>query len=371
MVKALSLFSGGGGMDIGARQAGFEILADVENDPHCCATLRSVLEREKLDTRVYEEDIRNIDPRWLMVQLGLESGALDLLFGGPPCQPFSQIGKQQSLDDARGLLLFQMVRFAVVLRPKAILIEQVKGLLSAKDRTGNRGGVFRVLLDDLEALGYEVRWQIINAADYGLPQLRQRVFIIAMQEPNPIQFPEPTHSPKDQNNLFFTLKPYVGAGDVIVDLSEPSAKGTEREDSHIDVTPAGDRNRIHGVPSGSYLAAQSHLPKEQIKGLTKKDTTKFLRISTKAPAKTLRCGEIFFHPSEDRYLTPREYMRIHGFPDDYILKGPIRGRSGRVRNLDQYRQIANSVPPPIARILAEAIREALVCRKSLSYSDTH
>ena len=156
---------------------------------------------------------------------------------------------------------------------------------------------------------------------------------------------------------------------MIADLGEPAPKGTERKDSHVNVTPNGDIFRINGVPDGSYLAAQTHLPKDQIKGLTKKDTTKFLRVSTTDPSKTLRCGEIFFHPTENRYLTPREYMRIHGYPDDYILEGPIRGRSGRVSNLDQYRQIANSVPPPIAKLLADEIMKVLVCQKSLSYSD--
>ena len=78
---------------------------------------------------------------------------------------------------------------------------------------------------------------------------------------------------------------------------------------------------------------------------------------------------MFFHPTENRYLTPREYLRVHGYPDEFILKGPIRGRSGRVKNLDQYRQIANSVPPPLAKAIAEKIRGYL-CQKSLSFSAT-
>lgn len=357
-------------MDIGVRQAGFQILASIDNDPHCCATLRAAVAREESDTRVIQADIRDIDPDNLMHDLGLIPGELDLLFGGPPCQPFSQIGKQKGLEDERGLLLFQVSRFASVLKPRAILIEQVKGLLSAKDSDGNKGGVFELLLNDLENLGYVPKWKIINSADYGVAQLRKRVFIIAARKPNGYQFPEPTHSPDGERSLLFTLKPYVSAGDVIADLGPPSPKGTDREDGHVDVTPDGDKFRINGVPSGSYLAAQSHLPKEQVKGLTSKDTTKFLRVSQGDPSKTLRCGEVFFHPTENRYLTPREYMRIHGYPDDYILKGPIRGRSGRVRNLDQYRQIANSVPPPIARLLAEQIVKVLRCQKSLNYSDT-
>src|SRR3546814_2549089 len=83
-------------------------------------------------------------------------------------------------------------------------------------------------------------------------------------------------------------------------------------------------------------------------------TTKFLRLGRHKQSNTLRCGEIFFNPTEERYLTPREYMRLHGFPDDYALMAPVRGRSATVTNLDQHRQVANSVPPPVARIMTEA-----------------
>jgi DNA (cytosine-5)-methyltransferase 1 len=132
-----------------------------------------------------------------------------------------------------------------------------------------------------------------------------------------------------------------------------------RADSHVDVTPERDKERISQVPEGSYLAAQTHLGEELRRGLTPKDTTKYLRVHRKRPANTLRCGEIFYHPTEDRYLTPREYMRIHGYPDEYELKGPIRSRTGTVRNLDQHRQIANSVPPPLARVLGQTIKKYL------------
>jgi len=138
------------------------------------------------------------------------------------------------------------------------------------------------------------------------------------------------------------------------------------DDSHYDVTPARDRERIHGVPEGKNLSSQTQLPKEQIGGLTKKDTTKFLRVDRNKPANTLRGGEIFYHPVEDRYLTPREYMRIHGYPDSYVLRGPIRGRTGTVKYLDQHRQVGNSVPPPLAHVIAEKVKEVILCQKSMN-----
>lgn len=362
--KAVSLFSGGGGMDLGVHNAGFDILAAIEMDEHCCETLRTNIERERQETRVIEADIQTIRPGALMEELGLKPGELDLLCGGPPCQSFSQIGKQKALDDERGLLLFEMVRFARVLRPKAIFIEQVKGLAGARDMHGKRGGVLEMLLADLESAGYVPKLDLINAADYGLPQRRTRLFVVAARAPNGFQFPEQTHLPPGMSQGLFPSPAHKGIGEVLKGLGRPSPKGSERADSHVDVTPAGDQKRIAGVPEGEFLAAQKHLPPEQVGGLTRKDTTKYLRLSRKKPANTLRCGEIFFHPTENRYLTLREYMRIHGYPDSYILCGPIRGRAGAVRNLDQHRQVSNSVPPPVAEAIAMEIRKVIECRKS-------
>lgn len=358
--KALSLFAGAGGMDIGVRMAGFKVLAEIEVDPYCCSTLLAAAEREQLDTTVIQADIRQVDPAELMVQLGIKRGQMDLLFGGPPCQAFSQIGKQASLEDERGMLLFQMVRFAEALNPKVIMIEQVKGLLSAKGHQGLRGEVFQMLLEDLDRLGYVPKWRVIKAADYGVPQLRERVFTVAMKKSNTFHFPTPTHAPTESASPLFELSPYVTVGQALSGLGEPAPKnGCVPKDSHVDVTPKGDRYRINGVPEGSFLAAQRHLPQQQLRNLTKKDTTKFLRLGFNKPSNTLRCGEIFFHPTENRYLTPREYMRLHGYPDDYELRGPVRSRSGRVRDLDQHRQVANSVPPPLAHAVASQIMKVL------------
>lgn len=373
MTSAVSLFSGAGGMDIGIRQAGFDILACVERDLHCCDTLRSAISREKHNTLVIEGDIRELDPVDLLAQIGLERGELDLLFGGPPCQAFSQIGKRHSIADERGMLLFEMVRFAEVIQPRVILIEQVKGLLNAPDHDGKPGGVLEMLLNDLESLGYIPKWKTINTADYGVPQLRKRIFIVCTLERNDFQFPTATHAPLSNITQLplFSLTPYETVGNALRGLSSPPLREDYNgEDSHVNFTPAGDKRRIHGVPEGAHLASQLHLPSEQRCNLSKKDTTKFRRMNRNEPAITLRCGEIFFHPIEDRYLTIREYMRIHTYPDDYLLKGPMRGRSGQVKNLDQYRQVANSVPPRIAWILAKAIREVIECQLSLNSSAT-
>ncbi|MBQ7690114.1 MAG: DNA cytosine methyltransferase [Muribaculaceae bacterium] len=368
-ITAISLFSGAGGMDVGVRQAGFDILACFELDKHCCETLRENIKREKRNTVVYEGDIKSYSPDFILKELGYQVGEINLLFGGPPCQAFSQIGKQQSILDERGELLFQMIRFANVIQPQAIMIEQVKGLLTAKDLAGNRGGVFKQFISDLEELDYEAKWRVMMAADYGVPQLRERVLIVAIKKPNDFQFPKPTHAKLSDTRDLFGLPPYKTVGEAINDLGKPVMKtdiSVVPDDSHYDVTPDRDRERIHGVPEGKCLSSQTHLPKEQIGRLTKKDTTKYLRLDRNRPSNTLRGGEIFYHPIEDRYLTPREYMRIHGYPDSYVLRGPIRRRTGSVRDLDQHRQVGNSVPPPLAKAVASKIKEILLCPKSLN-----
>ena len=192
-LKSVSLFSGGGGMDIGVENAGFHNFVCVEFDHNAADTLRFNAERKRFDTRIIEADIRTVDP------LSLTDPGIDLLHGGPPCQAFSLIGKRDSLCDERGMLLFEMIRFARALRPRAILMEQVKGLLSAPNEDGERGGVFKRFTRQLEGIGYCVKWTVLCAADYGVSQLRERVFIVATPGTNGFSFPPPTHteSPED------------------------------------------------------------------------------------------------------------------------------------------------------------------------------
>jgi DNA (cytosine-5)-methyltransferase 1 len=345
-LSVLSLFSGAGGMDLGVNKAGFKILAAIELDPHCCETLRANFTP---DSRVIESDVRAIDPYALQDELDMHQGDIDLLCGGPPCQPFSQIGLRGGLHDPRAQLLFEMVRFAEAFKPKAIFMEQVKGVLTAPGPDGERGSMFAELVRRLKALGYTVHPQILNSAEYGVAQRRERLILVAVREGLSFSFPEPTH----QTPLS------VGQALRGLALKPPVVNGHPVADNHVDVTPDGQRRRIHDVPEGQWLAAQLHLPVEIRQTLKRKDTTKFRRLSRSEPSLTLRCGEIFFHPLKDRYLTPREYMRLHGFPDSYVLKGPIRSRSGQVRNLDQHRQVANSVPPPVAEAVASQIRHAI------------
>lgn len=345
---AISLFSGGGGLDIGVEQAGFKTVACIEKDENACETLRYNQPRYLPDAKIIHDSVTDVDLKNLMTELNLRSGELDLLFGGPPCQTFSQIGKKHGLGDERGRLLFAMVNYAKVLMPKAIVIENVKALRNAKGLDGVPGGIVLELKEQLEGLGYDVSSDVIDASLFGVAQKRQRLFIVALKRSfGSFEFPK---GHLDKNNA-------VTVGQVIHGLPQHVRKGLAPfHDNHIDVTPEGDIRRISFVTEGLHLAKIHDAPPEVKGRLGPKDTTKFLRLSRTKPSNTLRCGEIFFHPLEDRYLTPREYMRIHGFPDDYVLKGPIRGRSGTVRNLDQHRLVANSVPPAVAFAVGSAVK---------------
>jgi len=353
-MKALSIFSGCGGLDIGIESAGFENVANIEFDKYAVQTLESWREINKKNNKIFGTDIRKIDPKIF------KNEKIALLHGGPPCQAFSFIGKRDSLGDPRGQLLFEVIRFADALKPKAIFIENVKGLLSAPDKNGKKGGAFELFIKELTKLNYVTKWAVINAADYGIPQRRERIFIVATYGKNGFMFPAPTHSEEQEALSIFPLQPYENSWKYLSNLPKPTIK-KEKEifPNHIDVTPERDAERISYVPEGSYLSCQKNVPASILMNLTKKDTTKYRRLSKNEPSLTLRGGEIFYHPTENRYLTPREYMRLHTFPDKLTLQGPIKRRSGNANHLDQHRQVANAVPPKLAEIIAKEILKVI------------
>jgi len=340
---ALSLFAGAGGLDIGVDQGGFKTSCSVELDQHCVATLR---ENARGKT-VWRVDVRALDARRMAGCLNLRPGDLALLFGGPPCQPFSQIGKQRGVSDPHGRLAFEMVRFAEELRPKAVLIEQVPRFFGS--RFSSSSSMQDELAERFLAIGYDSHTAILNAVQFGVPQKRQRAIIVCVPSGQRYAFPPP--------KLFSTAT----VGDAIGDLPAATRPGVRpRVPNHIDVTPDRDRLRISYVPEGAWLSqAGVDAPAEIVQRLTRKDTTKFRRVHRNLPSLTLRCGEVPYHPTEDRYLTPREAARIQGFPDSHVFQGPIRRRTGTVRDLDQHRQVANAVPPPLAAAVAASIRDAL------------
>ena len=340
--SAISLFAGAGGLDIGVDAAGFRTICAIELDPHCVSTLQ--LNARGKD--VWQVDVRALDPKGVALAVDVKRGELGLLHGGPPCQPFSQIGKRGGVDDPRGQLAFEMVRFAKALRPGAVLIEQVPKFLATKaagDMT-----VLDALTEAFHAIGYTLRTTVLDAADYGVPQRRKRAFIVAVPEGQAFDFP-----------LVGGRRPMT-VGEAIGDLPPATLRDCDPlVPNHVDVTPARDRHRISFVAEGEWLSKSKAAPPDVVQRLTPKDSTKFRRLHRDLPSLTLRCGEALYHPLEDRYLTPREAARIQGFPDGHVFVGPIRRRTGTVRNLDQHRQVANAVPPPLAKSVAADVKSAL------------
>ena len=339
---AISLFAGAGGLDIGVDSAGFQTICAVELDTHCVSTLLRNARRKT----VWQVDVRALDPSGVAEAVNVKPGELALLHGGPPCQPFSQIGKRTGINDPRGQLAFQMVRFANKIRPAAVLIEQVPkflGTRAAPDMT-----MIDVLSEEFSRIGYDLRATVLDAADYGVPQRRKRAIIVALIKGQSFEFP-----------LVGGHRPTT-VGEAINDL--PGAVPPDRDPlvpNHIDVTPPRDRHRISFVAEGEWLSKTANAPPDVVQRLTPKDSTKFRRLHRDLPSLTLRCGEALYHPFEDRYLTPREAARIQGFPDRHVFVGPIRRRTGTVRNLDQHRQVANAVPPPLAKSVAKLVKSSL------------
>lgn len=192
--KVVSLFSGAGGFDIGFKDAGYDVQLAIEVDPACCDTLRA----NDRDLIVWERDIKSITGEQVMEALSVTPGEIDVVIGGPPCQSFSIAGKRKGLHDDRGKLLEEFVRIVRELVPRAFVLENVKGLAN-----WDNGKALEWLEKELnrpvplneELVRYSVSHQILNAAEFGVPQFRERLFVVGTRESDNFVFPQPTHGP--------------------------------------------------------------------------------------------------------------------------------------------------------------------------------
>jgi DNA (cytosine-5)-methyltransferase 1 len=186
-LKGIDLFAGAGGFSLGMQQAGIDIVAAVEKDQWCCDTLRAN-HRSFPKMQVIQEDIIKLKGGALLAKVHLKKGELDMLVGGPPCQGFSFINSKRSENDPHSMLMWQFVRMVREIQPRYFCIENVRGLLSFKE-------FFIDLLSHLETCGYIVRFNLLDAASYGVPQHRERVLIDGSRKDLNILpvFPPPTH----------------------------------------------------------------------------------------------------------------------------------------------------------------------------------
>lgn len=216
----ISLFSGAGGMDIGFENAGFRTAVAVELDTSCCDTLRTNFPT----LPVIQGDISNISSAEILRAANLKPRECGVVIGGPPCQSFSLAGKRMGMDDPRGKLILEFARVVRDVIPKTFVLENVKGMANwaggkAIDAIVNE--FTEPIIYDGESYTYELSYKVLKASDFGVPQHRERLFIVGSRVGKKFSFPEPTHQALDPlaGDLFKTnLKPHKTVGDAILTL---------------------------------------------------------------------------------------------------------------------------------------------------------
>jgi DNA (cytosine-5)-methyltransferase 1 len=226
----ISLFTGAGGMDIGFQQAGFTTAVAVELDPNCVETLKANLPR----TPILAGDICTITAEDILTAGNLKVLEAALVIGGPPCQSFSLAGKRLGMNDPRGRLLYEFFRVVHETLPVAFVLENVKGMTNwsgGKAINAIKNEAAAEILFEGNLYSYNVELKILNAADFGVPQLRERVFIVGNRISKSFQFPEPTHSrPVNSGQLHFgNVQNWRSAGEALRSLPPASAPSDAAE----------------------------------------------------------------------------------------------------------------------------------------------
>lgn len=337
-LTAVDLFSGPGGMTLGLKMAGFEIVGSIEVEKRAAESYTANHPEVPLTLK----DIREVDPTNWMKQRGIQQGELTLLAACPPCQGFSSIrtrnSKSPAKDERNGLLL-EVLRFSRILMPKAVLMENVPGLLK-DDRALD-------LLLDLKKLGFEIGkgLQILNAADFGVPQNRRRVVLLASRIGRIDLAKSPKlASPNTVRSAIESLDRPGNTGDRLHDLGE---QRTERVKKIIRSIPKDGGSRSDLPPD---LRLDCH---KNFNGF--KDV--YGRMAWDKPAPTITGGchnpskGRFLHPEQDRNITLREAALLQGFPQDYYFS--LKG--GKLRAAAM---IGNALPPPFVSAHAEEIAKS-------------
>jgi DNA (cytosine-5)-methyltransferase 1 len=354
-------------MSWGLSKAGFKTLAGIDNAPRALKTF----EYNHQDALAINADMTKLDPRQAMRQLGLKSGELDCIVGGPPCQGFSKNvpAAYRFLEDARNLLFVDYMRFVKALRPKIVLMENVAEIYNAY-----AGKVKQEIEASLEKLGYRVVSKVLYAPDYGAPQKRRRCIFFASRTGVEPTFPEPTFAEKDSTASFGKVKKYRSAWSAISDLPilqdgegyEPMPYDKEpenefqvemRKDSlHLYDHQAKKLQPLQFARMSSIKAGQGFkdLPPE----LRPKSgySGAYGRLDDQMIAPTITRWVFhsgsgrYGHPREARLLTIREAARIQTFSDDFRFFGTY---------VEKASQVGNAVPPLLAFAFAQKIREIL------------
>jgi DNA (cytosine-5)-methyltransferase 1 len=373
----VSLFSGAGGLDIGLEQAGFRTAVCVENDLNCRTTLRHnrpewLLFDEPFKTqegRILERqpgDIRDIEVEELLEFSGLQKGKVALVVGGAPCQPFSNIGKKQGeKDEKNGDLFAEFVRMVKGIEPEAFIFENVAGITQSK-----HSNVLQYMFDQFKGSGYGLSYSLLNAANYGVPQRRERFILIGVKGVESPAFPLPTHT-KDEKSW----KQFISEFDTTpqeqpqkwVTVREAFSKLPKDYQNRKDYAVMGVspivRERMTYIEQGkNFKVLPMELRPECWKTGKHQGNDTFGRLIADFPSVTIRtaaynCAKgMYIHPFEDRGLNTIEMAILQDFPIDWEFK--TNGRSN-ITLVSGGKQIGNAVPPGLAKALGLALRKQI------------
>lgn len=332
-IRTLSLFSGAGGLDIGFHDVGFDIIESVEIDEKFCQTLKlNSGEGKRFDnSKVNCIDIREYTGKHL--------GNIDFIIGGPPCQTFSAAGRRANgvlgTKDARGVLFREYVRLLQELSPIGFLFENVYGIIGAQG-----GEAWKEILDSFSEVGYKLYYRIVDAADYGVPQHRERLIIVGLKE-GEFRFPRPTHGPDSLDDEQFYNAETAIAGVLLSDDENKSGIGGRYGSLLNDIPP--------GLNYSFYTEKMGH--PNPVFAWRSKFSDFLYKADPNTPVRTIKAsGGAYTGPFHwnNRFFAYPEYKRLQTFPDDYEISGTKQ---------IAVKQIGNSVPPQLARMMALAIRQ--------------
>ena len=398
--KVIDLFAGAGGFGLGFKLAKYSICCSLEIDHWAAETLRK---NKTTKTIVIEDDIRKYKSKE-QIRNACGNCEPDVIIGGPPCQGFSVVGPaHKDPKDPRNSLFIDFARWVAILQPKIFVMENVKGILSRKNSSKQK--VVDIITKTFKEAGYSVEIWVLNAAEYGVPQLRERVFFVGNRLGKEIHPPPKTHSLDSllsaanyRLNLNDGLYPVVTVDDAISDLAFLEAgRGTEIQDYKIKPRSGYQKWAIGAQKKFYNHVAMKHtiLMIERFKLIH--DGHSIMEMPTEYRAKKRNGnGEIseipyhsnnrrldpaspsftipahfyssFVHPHQNRNLTAREAARLQSFPDSYrfmgkrtVISRKLLERYGRHEDnfLSQYNQIGNAVPPLLAKAIAEHISKYL------------
>lgn len=357
-LTALSFFSGAMGLDIGMKNGGIDALLACEFNKYCRMTIA-----KNNPNIALIGDIERFSAEDILQMAKIPKGhKVDVIFGGPPCQAFSTAGNRKGFEDSRGNVFLRYVELIGDIRPTYIVIENVRGLLSAEYSYGEiaepiKGGALLLILDKLKALGYTISFNLYNAANYGAPQIRERIVIIGKLGNHRVPYLQPTNSENGEAGL----PKWNTLGDALENL--------HCTDQHYISFPESRLRFYRLLKEGQYW---KDLPVElQYEAMGEKlklggGKTGFLRrVTFRRPSPTLVTNPTMpatdlCHPTEDRPLSVEEYRCIQGFPDDWEICGPI---------LEQYKQLGNAVPIKLGEAIAKTILDDMAGISSPNISD--